>query len=130
MKTTYSVYSCNDHASMASSGLTAAEVVRTIYTDDGKDYRLEPALLINQTDEDDNPLPDVQETDDNGKLVFEIWFKDRFGWRNAWITATGASVEDAEAQFLQECFDGTRWNKEWIVLTDEQYQQQFMESEQ
>jgi len=128
MKTLYSVYSCND--SMASSGLTAAEVVKHIYTDDGADYRLEPSMLINQTDDDDNPLPDVQDTDDKGRLVFEVWFKNRYGWRNAWITATGTSIADAEERFLQECFDGCRWDKEWIVLTDEQYQQQFTESEQ
>lgn len=120
---TYAVYTCNDFSANAETALSAHDVVRHIYRDDGHDYRLEPKMLTNQFDDDNNELPDVQDTTNSGLLVFEVWFKNSYGWRKSPRIAIGKDEDDAEADFLQESFDKTMWEDSyWIVLTMEQYQ--------
>jgi hypothetical protein len=121
---TYAVYSCNDYSADAETDLTAHDVVRHIYRDDGGDYLIEPKILTHRYDED-NELPDVQDTTDSGDLVFEVWFKDNgsFPWHKSQRIAIGKDEYEAEEAFLQESFDGTMWKDSyWIVLTTEQYQ--------
>ena len=121
---TYAVCSRNDYSVNDETDLSARDVVRHIYRDDGGDYRLEPKMLTNRYDDDDNELPDVQDTTDNGDLVFEVWFKDNgaFPWRKSQRIAIGKDEDEAEEAFLQESFDGAMWNdSHWIVLTTEQY---------
>ena len=108
----------------AETGLSSHDVVRHIYRYDGSDYRLEPKMLCNRTDEEGNELPDVQDTNSTGDLVFDIWFKSTgsFPWHNGQRIAIGKNEADAEAAFLQKSFDGRMWdNSYWVVVTTEQY---------
>ena len=72
---TYAVYRCNDGSADAAHNLSAHDVVRYIYSDDGADYRLAPKMITNQFDDEGKELPDVQETTDGGDLVFNVYFK-------------------------------------------------------
>jgi len=118
---TYAVYTCTYSADVETD-LTAHAIVRHIYRYDGHDYRLEPKMLTHRYDDDDNELPDIQDTAYNGDLVFEIWFKNQYGWSVSRRIAIGKNEDEAEESFLQESFDGTMWDDyRWIVLTTEQY---------
>ena len=118
---TYAVFTCNDED--AETELSAHDVVRHIYRHDGGDYRLEPAMLRDRCDEDNNELPDIQETTSNGDLVFEIWFKYSGSlWDTDQCIAIGKDEAEAEAQFLQESFEDAAWdNSHWTVLRTDQY---------
>lgn len=120
---TYAVYIFHDYSANAETDMTAHDVVRHIYRDDGQDYRLEPKMLTNRYDDDDNELPDVQDTTESGDLVFDVWFKSAYGWKTSHRIAIGKDADSAEAAFLQESFDGTMWDDSyWIVLTTKQYE--------
>lgn len=92
------------------SGLTAQEVTREIYTDDGQGYRLEPSL-----DDDGNQL--VCET---LGLVWDIYFT-KAGQATgtlARFNAYGETEEAAENSFLMEQFKSKAWDKRWLVMGD------------
>ena len=128
---TYAVYTCNDRSEEAQTNLTAHDVVRHIYRDDGGNYRLDPKMLTHRYDDENNELPDIQDTTSSGKLVFEVWFKDNCNssWQESPRIAIGKDEDEAEEAFLQESFDDTMWNdSRWIVLTTEQYQDEQAEN--
>ena len=119
----YAVFTCNDSFD-AETHLTAHDIVRHIYRDHGSDYRLEPKMLRNRSDEEGDELPDIQDTAGSGDLVFEVWFKYNrsSSWHKSPRIAIGKNEEEAEAAFLQKSFDCTMWdNSYWIVLDTEQY---------
>jgi hypothetical protein len=121
---TYAVYTCAQGSSEAETDMTAHDVVRHIYRDDGGDYRLELKMLTHRYDDEDNELPDIQETTESGDLVFELWFKD-CGSRpfyKAHRIAIGKNEDEAEENFLQDSFECSMWDdSRWIVVTTEQY---------
>lgn len=117
-KLTYCVYSCNDCLANVAVDLTAHDVVRHIYRDDGGDYRLEP--MMRHTDD----VPAIQDFTSNGDLIFEIWFKNSSScpWQKSQRLAFGTTVKEAEEAFLQKSFDRMMWNVSyWIVLSTEQF---------
>lgn len=121
---TYTVYPSDD-SDDAETGLTSHDVVRHIYRDDGADYRLDAKMITNRFDDNDNELPDIQETTEDGDLVFDVYFKDNnsFPWRKSQRIAIGKNEDEAEMSFLQESFENNMWDdSRWTVLTDEQYQ--------
>ncbi len=125
---TYAVFTINDDPAFAETALTAHDVVRHIYQYDGGDYRLEPKMIRDRTDEEGNELPDIQDAFDDGGdlvfLVFEIWFKScgSFPWDTYGGMAIGKTKEEAEASFLRKAFDDASWDHAyWIVLNTEQY---------
>lgn len=109
---TYTVYRCTSGSESAESGLTPAEVMRHIYGDDGQFFRLDPRM---------------EKTDDEGNETGGEWnvYFGRAGqqWGNkSNFTAYGATEEAAEADFLQDAWDGARWDQgKWIVATDAQH---------
>jgi hypothetical protein len=121
---TYAVFSCNDSSADAETNFSASDVAYHIYHRDGGDYRLEAKMLTHRYDDEDNELPDIQDTTDSGDLVFEVWFKHNisFSWRKSQRVAIGRDEVEAEEAFLQDSFDRAMWNdSRWFVLTTEQY---------
>jgi hypothetical protein len=128
---TYAVYTCNDLSEEAETELTAHDVVRHIYRNDGGDYRLEPKMLTHRYDDENNELPDIQDTTESGDLVFNVWFKNSCNrpWQESQRIAIGKDEDEAEEAFLQESFEGGMWDdSRWIVLTTEQYQDEQAEN--
>lgn len=118
------LYAVTDNSGYTVTDLTAREAVRHIYTDDGGDYRLEPKMLTNRYDDDDNELPDIQETTDTGDLVFIVSFKDSCikPWRVSMREAIGKNEDDSLESFLQESFEQTYWDDtRWHVSTMEEF---------
>lgn len=130
---TYAVYSIMDNSVDAETDLSALDVVRHIYGDDGGGYRLEPKMLTFCFDEDDKELPDTQATNGRGEEIFEIWFKNNRSshYRLSPRTAVGIDEEAAEEAFLQESFNGRMWRtNHWLVVPTEQYQEEQKEPTQ
>ena len=117
---TYAVFTCSDPAD-AETDLSAHEVVQHIYRYDGGDYRLEPKMLRDRTDEYGNELPDAQDTFDDD-LIFEVFFKYSGYFLKGQCIAIGKNEAEAESAFLQKAFDSRMWDTSyWTVLRTEQY---------
>lgn len=123
--TTYTVY---DHTGRAESGLTIADAMREIYTDDGAEFRLVPEMEENYDDEG-NELPQTQESS-GSKLIWRVEFKkSNDKWRASERLAFGADIEQAEEAFLHESYSETAYDaSRWTIVTDEQYEREQADS--
>jgi len=101
-------------------GLTADEVVRTIYRDDGADYRLVPKM-IEDFDDEGNSIGEHQAIDSMLGLVWRVELKNSHGkWEDAPFEYFGKTEDEAESEFLADAFKNNRWKDTWFVQSDEE----------
>jgi len=114
----------------AVSGLSAHDAIKHIYQDDGGDYRLEPKMVTN-CDDEGNDLLDSQEIGSDGKLVFEIWFKQNINRKflKSQLTTEGFDESDAENNFLDDALKFNRFDSaKWSITSDEDYAAQLKQA--
>jgi hypothetical protein len=127
---TYSIYHCTQPAETATTGLTEAEVIKTIYRDDGQDYMLEPRMEKVYDGQGEDTGETVQAESIAG-LEWDVRFKSSRGQlRLSNITAYGATEEEAELDWLNDCFRNCRYEtSKWAIQTDDQYQADLLAAE-
>ena len=115
--TTYTVHTCTEFPT-APMGLSPVEVVRHIYTQDGEKFWLEPKMMEIEND-DGEVVGEEQDKLNDGCLIWNVFFKDRHGVTKSIYHAYGATEDEAEESYLNECWQDRRWKDDkWIVETD------------
>jgi hypothetical protein len=105
---TYKVYGSCESSDNAETNLTATEVVKHIYQDDGHGYRLEPRM--DETGE--------QQLQSSLGLEWDVYFTKpgkRYGEKSG-LSAYGETEDEAEAEFLASAWNETRWDdSKWFI---------------
>lgn len=114
---TYKCYDACQSESTAQTNLTAAEIVKHIYQEDGHGYRLEPRMESTYNNDGDI-IGEQQANSPNLGLEWDVYFTkpgQRYSEKSSLI-AWGATEKEAEDEFLLSAWKETRWDTtKWFI---------------
>jgi hypothetical protein len=119
---TYSIYKFTQSSADAETCLTAHQVVKHIYQDEGHGYYLQERM-IEVKDDEDNVINEIQADGTLGK-EWDVYFykhgRREFGKKGSW--SYGETEEEAEDNFLNSVWEEAKWDHtKWFVFTDKDY---------